>query len=54
MKKKCSASALKLLAIIAMTVDHTALMFVPQESLLYYLMRLFGRLTAPIMAFFIA
>ena len=54
MKKKCSASSLKLLAIIAMTVDHTALMFVPQESLLYYLMRLFGRLTAPIMAFFIA
>lgn len=54
MKKKCSASVLKLLAIIAMTVDHTALMFVPQENLLYYFMRMFGRLTAPIMAFFIA
>lgn len=54
MKKNCTAFTLKLLAIIAMTVDHTALMFVPQDSILYYFMRMFGRLTAPIMAFFIA
>ena len=54
MKKKWSAFTLKLLAIIAMTVDHTALVFVPEGSLLYYFMRMFGRLTAPIMAFFIA
>lgn len=33
MKKNCSAFTLKLLAIIAMTVDHTALMFVPQDSI---------------------
>lgn len=37
-----------------MTVDHAALLFVPQDSLLYWFMRMFGRLTAPIMAFFIA
>ena len=54
MKKKWSALTLKLLAIIAMTVDHTALVFVPEGSLLYYFMRMFGRLTAPIMAFLIA
>ena len=54
MKKKWSALTLKLLAIIAMTVDHTALVFVPEDTLLYYFMRMFGRLTAPIMAFLIA
>ena len=54
MKKNCPATALKLLAIIAMTVDHIALTFVSQDSWLHYIMRLFGRLTAPIMAFFIA
>lgn len=54
MKKNCSAFTLKLLAIIAMTVDHIALVFVPPDSLLSYFMRMFGRLTAPIMAFFIA
>lgn len=54
MKKNCSALTIKLLAIIAMTVDHIAVVFVPQNSMLYYFMRLFGRLTAPIMAFFIA
>ena len=54
MKKNCPASTLKLLAIVAMTVDHISLTFVPQDSWLHYIMRLFGRLTAPIMAFFIA
>ena len=37
-----------------MTVDHIAEVFVPQDCLLYFIMRLFGRMTAPIMAFFIA
>lgn len=36
-----------------MTIDHVAFMFVPPESLLYFMMRLTGRLTAPIMSFFI-
>ena len=51
MKKILSATDLKILAIIAMTVDHTAFLLVDQHSLLYYFMRLFGRLTAPIMVF---
>ncbi len=42
---------IKLLAITAMTLDHIALVFVPSGSILYYLMRLIGRLTAPLMAF---
>lgn len=42
---------LKWLAIIAMTVDHIAYLFLDQNSLLYYFMRMFGRLTAPIMVF---
>ena len=42
---------LKILAIIAMTVDHTAFLLVDQRSLLYYFILLFGSLTAPIMAF---
>ena len=46
-----SRNQVKLLAIIAMTIDHAALVFVAPESLLYYAMRLVGRLTAPIMAF---
>lgn len=42
---------IKLLAITAMTIDHIALVFVPSSSILYYVMRLIGRLTAPLMAF---
>ena len=42
---------IKLLAITAMTIDHIALVFVPSGSILYYVMRLIGRLTARLMAF---
>lgn len=52
--KKLSAFTLKMIAITTMTVDHIALVFVPAGSLMYWIMRLIGRLTAPIMAFFIA
>lgn len=45
---------IKLLAIAAMTIDHIALVFVPSASILYYMMRLIGRLTAPLMAFMLA
>ena len=45
---------IKMLAIAAMTIDHIALVFVSSDSLLYYVMRLFGRITAPIMAFMLA
>lgn len=45
---------IKLLAIAAMTIDHIALVFVPSASILYYMMRMIGRLTAPLMAFMLA
>ena len=48
---KLNRNQLKTLAIIAMTVDHIALAFLAPNSLPYYFMRLFGRLTAPIMTF---
>ncbi|MDE5835057.1 MAG: conjugal transfer protein TraX, partial [Ruminococcus sp.] len=52
-KKFLSATTLKYIAVIAMTIDHIAFMFVSPESSVYFVMRLFGRLTAPIMSFFI-
>ena len=45
---------IKLLAIAAMTIDHIALVFVPSSSILYYVIRLIGRLAAPLMAFMLA
>ena len=50
-KKGLSGTALKCLAIFAMTVDHVALVFFSAGTVLYYVMRLFGRLAAPIMTF---
>lgn len=50
-KMKLSGTALKYIAILAMTIDHTAYMFVNSETPLYYCMRMIGRLTAPIMSF---
>jgi hypothetical protein len=49
-----NANSLKLIAIAAMLCDHIAWGFVPSASLIYQLMRAIGRLTAPIMSFFIA
>lgn len=57
MKKKYSLNAnhLKLFAIIAMTIDHAADLFVPNFSPEPYaiVMHIIGRLTAPIMWFFV-
>ncbi len=49
-----SRKSIKLIAIAAMTVDHIAFMFVAPGSVLYFVMRLIGRMTAPIMAFMLA
>lgn len=49
-----SRNQLKLLAILAMVVDHTAWGFVEFMSPLGQAMHIFGRLTLPIMCFFIA
>ncbi|MCR4674860.1 MAG: diguanylate cyclase [Lachnospiraceae bacterium] len=49
-----SRNQLKIIAIIAMVVDHTAWGFVDFMSPLGQIMHIFGRLTLPIMCFFIA
>lgn len=46
-----SGTALKYIAVVAMTLDHIAYIFVDSETALYFIMRLIGRLTAPIMSF---
>lgn len=49
-----SANALKLIAVCAMLIDHIAWAFVPFASPEGQIMHIIGRLTAPIMSFFIA
>lgn len=52
--KVLSGMVLKYIAIIAMTIDHTAFLFVTPDTPLYIIMRTIGRLTAPLMCFFLA
>ena len=59
MEEKCkglSSNQLKLIAIIAMTVDHLTWAFFPGCQMVWYVyaLHIVGRLTAPIMWFFIA
>lgn len=56
MKRKLTLSGndLKCIAVLAMTVDHIAFLFAEPDTPVYFIMRLIGRLTAPIMSFFIA
>jgi hypothetical protein len=49
-----NANTLKFIAVIAMILDHCAIVFVPEEYPLNYALHAMGRLTAPIMCFFIA
>ena len=55
-KSGLSSNAIKTIAIIAMTIDHIAWAFFPHYSLDVCIlsMKIIGRLTAPIMMFFIA
>ena len=46
-----SGTTLKCIAIAAMTIDHIAYLFVESSTAVYFIMRMFGRLTAPIIAF---
>lgn len=48
-----SAHTLKIVAAVAMVVDHVAWAFVPTESALGQVMHFIGRLTAPIMMYFV-
>lgn len=50
-KKGLSAYQLKVIAIVAMTIDHIAWMWVPTASLLGQVMHIIGRITAPVMCY---
>jgi hypothetical protein len=52
--KGLSADVLKIIAIIAMTLDHAAPVLASADSPLGILIHFFGRFTAPIMCYFIA
>jgi len=49
-----SAHALKTIAVVAMVIDHLGAAFFPLDNALGFALRIIGRLTAPIMCFFIA
>ncbi len=51
---ECNANQMKLLAILAMVVDHTAIVLVPDSFPGMWMLRVIGRMTAPIMCYFIA
>ncbi len=55
MEKKLNSNHLKIIAIIAMTLDHMADLFYPNmpNSIVSNILHIIGRLTAPIMFFFI-
>ena len=55
-KKHLNANQIKLIAIIAMTIDHLTWAFFPGTQAVWYVfaLHIIGRLTAPIMWFFIA
>ena len=56
MKKRLNSNQIKLIAIIAMTIDHLTWTFFPGLQAVWYVfaLHIIGRLTAPIMWFFIA
>ena len=56
MKKGLNGNQIKSIAIVAMTIDHLTWVFFPGTQKLWYvlLLHVIGRLTAPIMWFFIA
>ena len=52
--KKLTATQIKVIAIIAMTLDHIAYTFIAAGTALHYILHLVGKTTAPIMCYFIA
>ena len=49
-----SRNRLKMLAVLAMLADHAAVVYLPSGSAAYFVCRLIGRITAPVMCFFLA
>lgn len=56
MKKCLNANTIKLIAIVAMTIDHLAWLFYPgyPKEIVPVLLHVIGRITCPIMCYFIA
>ena len=54
MNKGLNNNSLKIIAIIAMVLDHVAHAFISLTSPFYYIFRIVGRITAPIMFFSLA
>lgn len=52
-KKGITASDLKYIAILAMLIDHCAWLFIPTDTVFAQVLHFIGRITAPIMCFFI-
>lgn len=53
-KLSLNANALKIIAVTAMIVDHSTFWLAPSNSSLYVILRMFGRLAAPIMCYLIS
>ncbi len=53
-KPSLNANALKIIAVTAMIVDHTTFWLVQNNTLLYVILRMFGRFAAPIMCYLIS
>ena len=53
-KLDLSANSLKYLAIVAMFFDHFASVFIASDQPIWFVLRVFGRLCAPIMCYFVA
>jgi len=54
LEKGLNRNHLKYLAIITMVIDHIAYMFIPASNSIYSMCRIIGKLTAPIMCYFLA
>lgn len=52
-KEGCTTNFLKIIAIIAMTLDHIAMAFMTQNIVIYHLLRVAGRLTIAIMCYMV-
>jgi hypothetical protein len=52
-KQGLTTNTLKIIAIIAMTIDHVAMAFLPSNMIICQLLRVVGRLTIPIMCYMV-
>lgn len=49
-----TSNQLKVIAILAMVIDHCTIVFLSHDAPVFWLLRMIGRMTAPIMCYFIA